>query len=122
MTAIPIPLDEVLGKVECPLPVTTDNLVSVVRQVMEVVEAYTQSTGEQKKQAVLECVDALMRSTDAGALEAVEPVVLALLPHLIDELVVCSHTGIHINQQYRRRCRLSCVFTLLRNTCCRACA
>lgn len=117
----PIPLDEVLSRMRPALPVTADNLVAVVREAMEVVETYRRATGEQKKATVLACVDSLLRNTDSGAaLEAVEPAVLALLPHLVDELVVCSRHSIRVNRRYRARsCR--CLCALLRNLVFRAC-
>ena len=113
---------EVLRRAKLPSPVTSENLVAAVREVMEVVEAFQRGGGEQKKAIVLECIDTLLRETDSGAaLEAVEPAVRALLPHLIDELVVCSRTGIRINDQYasKRSCR--CLGAFLRRLCCRVC-
>ena len=121
MTSDAIPIDDVLRRLRLQLPVTTENFVSAVREIMEVVETFGGATGPQKKQAVIDTLDSLLRSTDAGApLEAVEPLVLALLPHLVDELVVCSRTGVRINRRHRR-CGLGCVFTFAHLLLCRVC-
>lgn len=110
-----ISVDDVLDRLAPPAAITADNLVTVVRTVMEAVEGCAGATGAEKKAAVLECLRALVRQ--AGALGDAEEATLALLPHLIDELVVVSKDGLRINQRHRRL-SLRCLGSFLRRLCC----
>jgi len=94
-----ISVDDILDRLVPPAAITVDNLVTVVRTVMEVVETYKSVSGAAKKEAVLQCLQALVRRTDA-----LDTAVLALLPHLIDELVVVSRDGLRINRPPGWRC------------------
>ena len=116
---MPLDIESILEKLDDDFVVTSENLVASVRMVMEIVETFEQASGADKKRAVLECIEVLLRTTDAGALEAAEPAVLALLPHIIDELVVCSRNGLSINKQYRRRASCRCLVRFLRRVLCR---
>lgn len=107
-----ISTDSVLEQL--PASVTASNLVGAVRAAMEAVERYADASGAEKKAAVLECLQALVNRTDAFG-EATEAT-LALLPHLIDELVVVSKDGLRINQRHRRL-SLRCLGAALRRLC-----
>ena len=79
--------------------VTWDTLPRLVIQAMEAAEKVKGLSGDKKKAVVVAGIQALIRKVGAGnaSMGATDPILLALVPTLVDRLVDVSKQGIQIN-------------------------
>jgi hypothetical protein len=79
--------------------VSWDTLPRLVIQAMEAVERVKGLSGDKKKAVVVAGIQALIRKLGAAnaSMGASDPILLALVPTLVDRLVDVSKQGIQIN-------------------------
>jgi hypothetical protein len=83
-----------------PESVSMSDMIGCVTVCMTLAGSIKKISGESKKELVIELVLHAMEVTDAGPLEVMEPLVIVMLPQLIDSLISVENGKIKFNPKF----------------------
>ncbi len=84
-----------------------DNIMDATMEVMRDVSTLYYLHGKEKKQLVIDILIHVVHNTDAGALESLDPIIIKMIPKVIDTLIKVDSGKMKINKKPWIKC-LSC--------------
>jgi hypothetical protein len=72
---------------------TQDNIIQIVKLLMMWMREVKELTGEEKKRLIIEVLQDFVRKHDAGHLDVLDPIIIHIIPIVIDEFVQLNKTG-----------------------------
>jgi hypothetical protein len=93
---------------------TIDKLIPLVKDMMVWLRTFEDMKGEEKKKLIIELLQEFVRKHDAGSLDVLDPLIIQLIPSVIDEFVALNKAGELIFTVRKAKSRVSRWFA-----CCR---
>ena len=84
-----------------------ENIMDVTMEVMRDVSTLYYLHGKEKKQLVIDILIHVVNNTDAGALESLDPIIIKMVPKVIDTIIKVESGKMKINKKPWIKC-LSC--------------
>jgi hypothetical protein len=92
------------------------NLIPTVKYMMTLMKELTELTGEEKKKLIIEALQEFVRVHDAGHLDVLDPIIINIIPSVIDEFVQLNKEGNLIFTLEKPKARVSKIGRFL---CCK---
>jgi hypothetical protein len=86
---------------------TINKLVPLVKDMMVWLRTFDNMKGEEKKQLIIELLQEFVRKHDAGSLDVLDPLIIQLIPPMIDEFVQLNKQGELIFTMKKAKSRVS---------------
>lgn len=100
----PLELEQLSKKIKEAFPdgVSFSNITDVVIDGMSMVGQIQNMAGESKKQLVIDMIIYLINNTDSGPFEVFEPLVLNVVPNIIDSLIDVEKGKLRFNNKIKK--------------------
>ena len=82
-----------LPKMKIGEALTTSNIIETVKLLMMWMKEVKELTGEEKKHLIIEVLQDFVRTHDAGHLDVLDPIIINVIPIVIDEFVALNKQG-----------------------------
>jgi len=76
-----------------------DNIMDATMEVMRDVSTLYYLHGKEKKQLVIDILIHVVNNTDAGALESLDPIIIKMVPKIIDTIIKVESGKMTINKK-----------------------
>ena len=85
-----------------------DNIMDATMEVMRDVSSLYYLHGKEKKQLVVDILIHVVNNTDAGALESLDPIIIKMIPKVIDTIIKVESGKMKINKKPWTKCFPCC--------------
>ena len=85
-----------------------DTIMDATMEVMKDVSTIYYLHGKEKKQLVIDILIHVVNNTDAGALESLDPIIIKMIPNIIDTIIKVESGKMSINKKPLSKCFPCC--------------